>query len=193
MRPDRRLLLLSAAALALAVAPAARADAPFGPKVGTRAPEVGALPDQDGKPRKLSDLAGPKGVVLMFYRSAGWCPFCQAQLIAMNAGAAEIEARGYKIVGLSYDAPDVAKAFTERRGLTYRLLSDPKSEVIDRWGLRDPQYPPGHRAYGVPRPAIFVIDRKGVIRASLAEETYQKRPPVSEVVKALDAIGQVGN
>ena len=74
-------------------------------------------------------------------------------------------------------------------GITYTLLSDPKSEVIERWGLRDPQYPETSRAYGVPRPAIFVIDRQGVIHASLAEERYRDRPPVAEVVKALDAIG----
>jgi peroxiredoxin len=177
-----------AALIALSLAPAARADAPFGPKPGTKAPEVGALPDQNGKVHRLQDLAGSKGVVLMFFRSAGWCPFCQAQLIAMNEGAAEIEKRGYKIVGLSYDDPAVTKAFTDRRMISYTLLSDPKSTVIDRWGLRDPQYPMGNKAYGVPRPIIFLIDRKGQIRGSLAEETYRTRPPVSEVVKAIDAL-----
>ena len=188
MLPSRRTMVLAAALACAGLAGAAQADATFGPKVGARAPDVGALPDQDGKARTLKDLAGKKGVVLMFYRSAAWCPFCQAQLIAMNGGAAEIEARGYRIVGVSYDAPDVLKAFTDKRGISYSLLSDPKSDVIDRWGLRDPQYKQGSRAYGVPRPAIFVIDRKGVIRASLAEETYLKRPPVAEVVKALDAV-----
>lgn len=185
--PRRALILAALCALALP-AGLARADASFGPKVGTRAPDVGALPDQDGKARTLKDVAGKKGVVLVFFRSAAWCPFCQAQLMALNGGAADIEARGYRIVGLSYDPPEVTKAFTEKRGITYTLLSDPKSEVIDRWGLRDPQYKAGSRAYGVPRPAIFVIDRKGVIRASLAEETYQKRPPVAEVVKALEGV-----
>lgn len=189
MRPHRRRVATALAALALSgLAGAALADAPFGPKVGTRAPAVGALPDQDGKVRTLTELAGTKGVVLMFFRSAEWCPYCQAQLIAMNGGAAAIEQRGYKLVALSYDQPDKAKAFTERRAITYTLLSDPASQVIDRWGLRDPQYKEGSRAYGVPRPAIFVIDRKGVIRASLAEETYQKRPPVEAVVAALDAV-----
>jgi peroxiredoxin len=186
---NRRTILAVAALATLAVATTANADAPFGPKVGTRAPDVGVLADQGGRMHAVRDLAGPKGVVLMFFRSAEWCPFCQAQLIAMNGGAAEIERRGYKVVGLSYDPPAATKAFTDRRGITYPLLSDPGSKVIDGWGLRDPQYPPGNRAYGVPRPAIFVIDRKGVIRASLAEETYQKRPPVTEVLKALDGIG----
>ncbi len=186
MTVTRRLIL--AGSVSLGLASAAHADASFGPKVGTRAPDIGALSDQYGKSHRLSDLAGKKGLVLVFYRSAGWCPFCQAQLMAMNSGLGEIEQRGYKVVGLAYDTPDVAKAFTERRAITYTLLSDPKSGAIDLWGLRDPQYKEGSRAYGVPRPAIFVIDRKGVIRASLAEETYQKRPPVAAVVAALDAV-----
>jgi len=33
-----------------------------------------------------------------------------------------------------------------------------------------------------------VIDRKGRIQASLAEDTYRKRPPVSEVLRAIDAL-----
>lgn len=183
-----RLITLAVTLLTLGAVAPAQADAPFGPKVGTKAPAIGALPDQTGQPRTLKDLNGKKGVVLMFYRSAGWCPFCQAQLMAMNAGATEIEQRGYRIVGLAYDKPEVAKAFVDRRAITFPLLSDEGSRVIDAWGLRDPQYKDGSRAYGVPRPAIFVIDRKGVIRASLAEETYQKRPPLAEVLKALDGV-----
>jgi peroxiredoxin len=164
------------------------ADARFGPKVGTAAPRIGRLPDQNGNPSDPLALAGPKGVVLMFYRSAGWCPFCQAQLIAMNDGAAAIESRGYRLVGLSYDAPAVTQAFTKRRAITYPLLSDQGSAVIDQWGLRDPQYPAGNMAYGVPRPIIFVIDPKGVIRGSLAEEAFRSRPPLAEVLKMLDGI-----
>ena len=185
---NRRAVLAAATLAGLGPFGAAQADAPFGPRVGTRAPDLGVRADQAGKMRTLGELAGRKGVVLVFYRSAGWCPFCQAQLMALNDGRAQIESRGYKVVGISYDEPAVTKAFTDRRGIGYVLLSDPKSEAIGSWGLRDPQYPVGHRAHGVPRPAIFVLDRKGVIRASLAEETYQKRPPVSEVLKAIDAI-----
>jgi peroxiredoxin len=92
------------------------------------------------------------------------------------------------LAGLSYDPPDALAAFTERRSLTYVLLSDPKSEVIDRYGLRDPQYPPGNRAYGVPRPIIFVLDRGGTIKAKLFEETFKKRPPLGLVIETLDKV-----
>jgi peroxiredoxin len=186
--PNRRTFLAAATLTALSVPAVVAAQAPFGPRVGTKAPDAGALADQAGQMRRLANLAGPKGTVLVFYRSAGWCPYCQVQLIALNDGLPEIEKRGYKLVGLSYDQPSVAKTFTDRQSIRFVLLSDIKSEAIGRWGLRDPQYAAGSRAHGVPRPAIFVIDRQGVVRASLAEEAYQKRPPIGEVLKALDAL-----
>jgi peroxiredoxin len=161
----------------------------LGPAVGTVAPSIGTPPDQTGKPRALSELMGSKGLVLMFFRSAAWCPYCQAQLIDMNGGRAEIERRGYRIAGLSYDQPKVLADFTEKRQIGYTFLSDPKSEVIDRYGLRDPQYPAGSFAYGVPRPIIFILDAQGVIKAKLFEETYKTRPPVSAVIAQIDVLG----
>jgi hypothetical protein len=43
----------------------------MGPKVGEVAPDF-ELPDQGGTLRRLSSLAGPKGTMLVFYRSADW-------------------------------------------------------------------------------------------------------------------------
>ena len=80
----------------------------------------------------------------------------------MNSGIAEIEKRGLaNVAGLSYDSPEILQAFTVKRNLAYTLLSDPKSEVNDRYNLRDPQYPPGNRASGVPRPIIFCSGSSG--------------------------------
>jgi peroxiredoxin len=180
-------LTLPALAVVILLSPAAMAE-DLGPAVGTVAPSIGTPPDQTGTPRALADLMGDKGLVLMFFRSAAWCPFCQAQLMDMNTGVAEIEKRGYKIAALSYDAPKVLADFTEKRQIGYTFLSDPKSEVIDRYNLRDPQYPAGNFAYGVPRPIIFILDMRGVIKAKLFEETYKTRPPVSAVIAKIDAI-----
>ncbi len=68
----RRIVL----ALLLATA-ATRAQQPpvdvatLGPKVGETAPDF-AAPDQHGTSRRLSTLMGPKGALLVFYRSADW-------------------------------------------------------------------------------------------------------------------------
>jgi peroxiredoxin len=161
----------------------------LGPAIGTKAPDIGTRLDQFGKPRQLSDLMGRNGLVLFFFRSADWCPYCQAQLVDINGGVAEIEKRGYRVAGLSYDSPQILETFTAKRHLTYTLLSDPKSAIIDRYNLRDPQYPPGSRAYGVPRPIILVLDPQGVIKAKLFEESFKNRPPVSSVISRLDELG----
>ena len=162
----------------------------FGPPVGVKAPDIGTRPDQTGKLRTAADLMGRNGLVLMFFRSADWCPFCQAQLIDVNGGNAEIEKRGYRVAALSYDSPAILQAFTARRQIAFTFLSDPKSEVIDLYKLRDPQYRPGSRAYGVPRPVIFILDRNGDIKAKLYEESFKVRPPVAAIISRLDELGK---
>jgi peroxiredoxin len=166
--------------------------AEFGPPVGSKAPAIGKRLDQDGKPRGFADLIGRHGLVLMFNRSAGWCPFCQAHMIQVNGGLAEIEKRGFRVAAITYDAPDVLKGFAAKRRIGYPLLSDPKSEVIDAYGLRDPEYPPGHRAHGVPRPITLILARNGTILAKLYEETYRVRPPVEAIIAKVDEVGPRG-
>jgi hypothetical protein len=43
----------------------------IGPQVGQPIPPFEAA-DQDGRPRSFASLAGPNGLVLVFYRSADW-------------------------------------------------------------------------------------------------------------------------
>ncbi len=174
--------------LVLASLPLIAAPQEFGPAIGAKAPDIGTPPDQTGAPRSLASLMGEKGLVLFFFRSADWCPYCQAQMMDLNIAVAGIERRGYKMAGISYDSPQILSTFIERRAIKYTLLSDPKSEIIDRYNLRDPQYKQGSRAYGVPRPLIFVLDKSGTIKAKLYEETYQKRPPATLVVETLDKV-----
>lgn len=53
---------------------ASRAQVPGGspgPPVGASVPAF-ALPDQNGHTRDLRSLSGPKGLMLVFFRSADW-------------------------------------------------------------------------------------------------------------------------
>jgi len=43
----------------------------YGPPVGSRMPSFD-LKDQDGKAHSLTSLLGPKGAVILFFRSADW-------------------------------------------------------------------------------------------------------------------------
>jgi peroxiredoxin len=174
------------AAVMLTIAPVALA-LDVGPAVGAQIPAFEAR-DADGKTVHWSDVSGRNGTVLVFFRSAKWCPFCQEQLIALKAAAAPLEQRGYRLVGISYDAPDVLANFTKQRVLPYALLSDANSVMIDAFKLRDPQYKPGSFAYGVPQPSIFVISPTGKVEAKLAEEGFKNRPPVALVIAEVDKV-----
>lgn len=181
-------LAVSFGLLLFASLPLVAAPEELGPPIGAKAPDIGTPPDQTGAQRSLASLMGEKGLVLFFFRSADWCPFCQAQMMDLNTAVGDIERRGYKMAGISFDSPKILSTFIERRSIKYTLLSDPKSEIIDRYKLRDPQYPQGSFAYGVPRPIIFVLDKTGTIKAKLYEETYTKRPPAALVVETLDKV-----
>jgi len=158
------------------------------PAVGEKAPPVAAL-DANGKARTLADVQGKNGTVLVFFRSASWCPYCKAQLIDLNENAAKkLADQGYALVGLSYDKPEVLAKFAAERDVAWPLLSDTGSKVIDGWQLRDPTYGPTSMASGVPKPAIYVIGRDGRIKARLMEADYKNRPQVSAVLAAVGTL-----
>jgi hypothetical protein len=55
----------------IAAQPGRPANSERGPAVGTRVPEFEAV-DQNGTRQNLASITGPKGAVLVFYRSADW-------------------------------------------------------------------------------------------------------------------------
>jgi peroxiredoxin len=69
----------------------------------------------------------------------------------------------------------------------FLLLSDPGSRAIDAYGLRDPAYE-GKSIYGIPRPAVFIVDGKGVVRWARIESDYRVRPSNSDIRSALNAL-----
>jgi len=179
-------------ALTLSVVPVTAQNAPgaqvdFGPAIGEHI-DIGTLADQTGTACDLASLTGENGLVLMFVRSADWCPFCQAQMIEINGSLAEIESRGYAMATISYDNTDILSRFTAREGIGYTMLYDEGSQIIEKYGLRETNYEEGHRAYGVPKPIVFILSPAGEIKGKLFEENYRVRPPATAVVEALDAI-----
>lgn len=98
-----------------------------------------------------------------------------------------------KLYALSVDSPDVSKAFAEKLGsdgkgaIDFQILSDPDHKIIDAYGLRDPAYEK-EKIYGVPHPAVYVIDKTGKVRWARIESDYRKRPANSEIRVALDSL-----
>jgi peroxiredoxin len=65
-------------------------------------------------------------------------------------------------------------------------LFDARSIVIDRYGLRDPEYK-GEKLDGVPHPSVFVLDGDGRVRWVKIESDYRERPSNEDIAAALDS------
>lgn len=150
----------------------------FGLRVGQRAPSF-TLKDQNGTETSLQSLVQKGAVVLVFYRSADWCPYCKQQLVDLQRNLKEIEAGGTQLVGISYDSVPILKRFASKR-ISFPLLSDLGSSTIDAYNIRDKDVNDG-----VSRHATFIIDKKGVVRAKLFQVSYAERPAVDALIKAI--------
>lgn len=52
-------------------------------------------------------------------------------------------------------------------------------------GIRDTNYPVGSKAFGVPQPGIFVLDRNRKIIAKYFVQGYRERPDLDQVLMDL--------
>jgi peroxiredoxin Q/BCP len=93
------------------------------------------LPDQDGVPRRLSELLAGGPVVLFFYPAA-LSSGCTAEACNFRDLAAEFREAGAQRVGISRDEPSRQKQFADKHGFDYPLLSDPDSRVAAAFGVK---------------------------------------------------------
>lgn len=94
-----------------------------------------ALPDESGTTVTLSALLADGPVVLFFYPAA-MTAGCTAEACHFRDLAAEFAAVGARPVGISGDAVDRQREFTDRHTLGMTLLSDTDGTVRDRFGVR---------------------------------------------------------
>ena len=103
------------------------------------------------------------------------------------------ERENVKLYAISVDPADVSKDFakkiaTDGNGeVNFPILSDPEHKIIDAYGLRDPAYE-GQKIYGIPHPAVYVIDKAGKVAWAKVESNYRERPTNQEIRAALQAL-----
>ena len=127
-------------------------------KEGAKAPHftLKTTPDQSVS---LSDFLG-RPVVLAFY-PADWSPVCSDQMGLYAQVMPEFKKFEAEILGISVDGIWSHLAFSKDRKLNFPLLADfePKGAVSKLYGAFE-------SSTGESARALFVIDKKGVIRWS---------------------------
>ncbi|HQU26035.1 MAG TPA: thioredoxin-dependent thiol peroxidase [Acidimicrobiales bacterium] len=126
---------------------------------GTRAPAF-SLPNQDGATVSLTELAGER-VVLYFY-PADDTPGCTTEACQFNDLLARFRGLSVRVLGVSPDGPASHRAFRERYGLDFDLLSDEGRTVMGKYGAYGEKTLYGKKVLGVIR-STFVIGPDGRI------------------------------
>lgn len=158
-------------------------------EAGTQAPEFRAVTSA-GDAVEFADISGENGAVIVFSRSLDWCPWCKAQALELETVKADIEAHGWTLNLISYDAPETLASYQTDKSLTYNFLSDTDSAMIDAYGLRNEEMPAGSRFDGVPHPAIVFIKADGEVAGVQKEEGYKDRPPTEGIPQLVALINQ---
>jgi peroxiredoxin Q/BCP len=147
---------------------------------GDAAPDF-ELPDQDGRPVKLSDLRG-QPVVVYFYPKAA-TPGCTVQACSVRDHQADYAKTGATVLGISPDPVAKVKKFHDKEGLNFALLADEDHAVAETYGVWVTKKLYGREYLGNER-TTFIIDSAGKIA-----EVLRKVKPAEHDELVLQALG----
>ena len=151
-------------------------------KVGDRAPDF-TLPSISEEKVSLSHHRGKKNVVLSFVPAA-WTPVCSDQWPGYNIVKDIFDENNAILLGITVDNIPTLFAWTNQMGkLWFPVLSDfwPHGAVAQKYGVL--------RSNGVSERALFVIDKKGVLRY-IDVHDINKRPALEDLVGVLEKLGK---
>ncbi|MFC1811149.1 peroxiredoxin [Thermodesulfobacteriota bacterium] len=149
-------------------------------KVGEKAPDF-ILPSLSGEKISLSQFRGEKNVVISFVPAA-WTPVCSDQWPGYNIAERIFQENDAILLGITVDNIPTLFAWTNQMGkLWFPVLSDfwPHGKVAEAFGVL--------RSDGVSERALFVIDKKGILRFAHVED-INKRPDLKILVTELEKL-----
>ena len=164
---------------------------------GAKAPMF-TLKNQHGEHISSADLIKQGPLVVSFTRGS-WCPFCSAEVRALNEAYDQFRQAGIELVVLSPQSLDRTQKQATTNKLKFNLLVDKDNEIGKAFGVvytfpeelknvylnafkMDIPVVNESSVWQLPIPARFVIDSSGVIRNVKADPDYRYRPEPSEVL-----------
>lgn len=170
------------------------------PKVGEAMPPF-IMPDHESRLISLPDLLAGGPLVIVFHRGH-WCPYCRMTIATLAEVQHQIAP--VRIVAISAETQRFTRRIRIETGAKFAFLSDidasyaasiglamtidaPLRELLERSGKRVPDFQ-GSRGWILPVPAVFVIDREGLIRARHVDPDYRRRMEVADLLEAVRSL-----
>jgi peroxiredoxin len=156
-------------------------------RIGQRVPDF-VLPDHAKQERKLSEFI-QKGNVVIAFSPFAFSGTCDREMCTFRDSMSKFNAVQASVVGISVDSVYTLKVFAQTYNLEYPLLSDFNKKVTRAFDvLQDPWTNFGYR--GVAKRAVFVLDRKGMLRYRWVTDVPGEEPPYDEVMESLKKLDQ---
>lgn len=133
-------------------------------KPGQRIPKFSSVLE-DGKTITSEDLS--KGKVILFFYPQDNTPTCTEEACNLRDHHADFLKQGYRVYGISPDSIRKHQNFIKKFKLPYSLISDPKLEMIQKFGVWGPKKLFGREYDGVLR-TTFILNN-GVIERVIDE------------------------
>ena len=168
----------------------------MGLKVGDHAGDA-TVTDITGKAQLLSEIY-PRGPTFVVFYRGGWCPFCNQQLHELGVALPEFEKKGIRIVAISVDQPSEEAKTQAKQGVPFPMLSDSKlvahkafkivhvpsdaeQKALAGYGVDLVAFSgEGHKNFATP--AVFLVDRSGIVRFAHVDEDYKTRPSPKQLL-----------
>lgn len=79
------------------------------------------------------------------------------------------KAAGAEVIAISVDSPEKNKKLSEKLNLSFPVLTDEAHKVIEAYSILD-------SSGKISRAAVFVLDKKGIVRWQYIADDYKIRP-----------------
>lgn len=147
-------------------------------RLGQKVPQF-SLPDYNQKDRKLGEFLEMGTTVIAFFPFA-FSGVCDREMCTFRDSLSRLGALNGNLVGVSVDSIYALKVFAQTYNLQFPLLSDFNKRVSRAYGaLHDTWVAWGYK--GVSKRAVFVADKKGVLRYKWITDIPSNEPPYGEI------------
>ena len=127
--------------------------------IGDRIPEILGV-DQYGNTIKSSDYKGRK-LILYSYPKANTSG-CTAEACSLQAHKEELAQAGYNIIGVSKDKQELQKKFADAHNLSFPLIADTETTLLQSLGCWGEKVACGRRTIGILR-TTYLVNEDGII------------------------------
>lgn len=150
--------------------------------VGDKIPEVLGI-DQNGKEIKSSDYSGRKLVLYSFPKAS--TPGCTAEACSLQAHKDELAAAGYDIIGVSKDREGLQKKFADNQGLTFPLIADTETTLLQQLGCWGEKVACGRRTIGILR-TTYLVNEDGIIEKIFTPKEIKTKIHAEQILEFIN-------